>query len=470
MLIVSPSFMWITSPLKSYTLMDTQKNWNKILDIIKNQVSAVNFKGWFSKTEAAEISDTQITIKVPSAFFKDQLILKYNSIIRSSVNEALGKDLKLNFIIDSTISEKINSQKKGREEENEDSFFSLPQSQPQPVSNLNSKFTLENFVVGLTNNLAYAAAQAVIQNPGISYNPLFIYGPSGVGKTHLMQAIGNALLKKNPYLKIIIAPSEKFMNDFVQSIQTKKMGDFRSKYRNCGLFLIDDVQFISGKDSTQEEFFHTFNEIHSKNLQIVLTSDKPPNEIQKLEPRLLSRFQGGLMVDIQLPDFDTRMAILKAKLTERGESLPEDILNLIAENIVSNTRELEGKLIQILQMSRLKGETPTLDSLKNILGKPQNTNSKLDHRRVLSTVNNYFNLKLADLTGPRRQKELVLPRQLAMYILQKECGLPLERIGEILGGRDHTTIMHGVSKIDKAAQRDREIQRLLIELKHQLTN
>ena len=176
------------------------------------------------------------------------------------------------------------------------------------------------------------------------------------------------------------------------------------------------------------------------------------------------------MVDIQLPDFDTRMAILKAKLTERGESLPEDILNLIAENIVSNTRELEGKLIQILQMSRLKGETPTLDSLKNILGKPQNTNSKLDHRRVLSTVNNYFNLKLADLTGPRRQKELVLPRQLAMYILQKECGLPLERIGEILGGRDHTTIMHGVSKIDKAAQRDREIQRLLIELKHQLTN
>src|SRR3989338_11137654 len=382
--------MWITSPLKSYTLMDTQKNWNKILDIIKNQVSAVNFKGWFSKTEAAEISDTQITIKVPSAFFKDQLILKYNSIIRSSVNEALGKDLKLNFIIDSTISEKINSQKKGREEENEDSFFSLPQSQPQPVSNLNSKFTLENFVVGLTNNLAYAAAQAIVQNPGTSYNPLFIYGPSGVGKTHLMQAIGNALLSKNPNSKLVFASSERFMVDFVESLQTKRMRDFRQKYRNCDLLLLDDVQFFSGKESIQEEFFHTFNELQTKSSQLIFTSDRSPNEIAKLEDRLRSRLQGGLMVDIQLPDFETRMAILKAKLKEKGESLPDEILSQIAGSVTSNTRELEGKLIQIIQMSKSGGQDINSDSIQRFLGTPlpESKQQNLDYKKVLNTINN----------------------------------------------------------------------------------
>ncbi len=447
--------------------MDKEKTWQKIIEYIKQQISSPNFRTWFSQASLIDLDDTKLTLAVPSAFIKGQLISRYEILVRSAIEEVTGKKLSIEYSIDPS---KLNK-KLPPPEENEDIFNFSKNSQTSQISTLNPKYTLDNFVVGLTNNLAYAAAQAVVQNPGSSYNPLFIYGPSGVGKTHLMQAIGTALLKKNPYSKIIFAPSEKFMNDFVESIQTKRMGDFRSKYRNCDLFLIDDVQFISGKDSTQEEFFHTFNEIHSKNLQIVLTSDKPPNDIQKLEPRLLSRFQGGLMVDIQLPDFDTRMAILKAKLSEKKETLSEEILGLIAENVESNTRELEGKLIQILQMSKMSGLPLTIEFVKNALGKKTGTSKmNLDHKKVLNGVNSYFNIKLIDLTGPRRQKELVLPRQLAMYLMYQECKLPMERIGEILGGRDHTTILHGIKKIELASQRDREVQRLLIELKQQLSS
>ncbi|MBI4037104.1 chromosomal replication initiator protein DnaA, partial [Candidatus Daviesbacteria bacterium] len=332
------------------------------------------------------------------------------------------------------------------------------------------KYTLENFMVGLSNNLAYAAAQAVVQNPGVSYNPLFIYGGTGVGKTHLMIGIGNILLKKSPYLKIIYCSSERFTNDFIESIQTKRTNEFRTRYRSCDLLLIDDIQFISGRDSTQEEFFHTFNELQAKNTQIILTADRPPNEIQKLEGRLASRFQGGLMVDIQQPDFDTRVAILKAKCQERGEIVPERVLTLIAESMPTNARELEGKLIQILQTIKLSGQAITEEMVKNFLGQPLVSPQKIDHKKVLGHINQYFNLKMADITGPNRKKELVLPRQLAMYILYKECQLPYERIGEMLGGRDHTTIMHGVEKINEAASRDREIQRLLIEIKQVLQN
>ncbi|MDO8498599.1 MAG: chromosomal replication initiator protein DnaA, partial [bacterium] len=335
---------------------------------------------------------------------------------------------------------------------------------------LNPRYTLQSFMVGLSNNLAYAAAQAVIQNPGLSYNPLFVYGGTGVGKTHLMHAIGNELLSKNPRLKIIYCSSERFMNDLIQSIQTKRTGDFRARYRACDLLLIDDIQFISGRDSTQEEFFHTFNELQTKNSQIVLTSDRPPNEIQKLEGRLASRFQGGLMVDIQLPDFDTRVAILKAKCSERGDSVSESILTIIAENMPTNARELEGKLVQIVQGAKLTGQILTEDSVKKVLGQPTQPTGgqKPDYKKVISAVIQYFSIKMSEITGPRRKKGLVLPRQLAMYLLYEECKLPYEKIGDLLGGRDHTTIMHGVEKMREAVTRDREIQRMLIEIKQSL--
>ncbi len=450
--------------------MDEQKVWNKVLEKIKNEISGGNFNTWFKQTKFGGIEDESITIFVPSAFVQDQLIKRYERLLKETITAVYSKDLNLIYKVDPSKFAKSGKVEIG---ENEEIFFdSYPQTTiASPNIILNPKFSLENFVVGLTNNLAFAAAQAVVANPGISYNPLFIYGPSGVGKTHLMQGIGNALITKNPTLKLVYVSSERFMNDLVESIQTKKTGDFRQKYRNCDVFLIDDIQFISGRDSTQEEFFHTFNELQGKNSQLVMTSDRPPKEIQKLEPRLASRFAGGLMVDIQLPDIDTRMAILKAKLNERGETLPEDILSQIAENSDSSIRELEGKLIQILQISKATPDLVNSQLISRYIGsqtaKPQNQGN-INQDKVIPAINQFFNIQIEDLIGPRRQKELVLPRQIAMYILYEDCKLPFERIGSLLGGRDHTTIMHGVEKIKELQNRDREIQRLLIEVRQQI--
>jgi chromosomal replication initiator protein len=284
-----------------------------------------------------------------------------------------------------------------------------------------------------------------------------------------MQGIANAMLARNPDIKVVFASSERFMNDFIESIKSKSTESFRHKYRSCDIILIDDIQFISGKDSTQEEFFHTFNDLHSKNSQLVFTSDRPPHEIEKLESRLASRFQGGLMVDVQLPDFDTRMAILKAKLTEKNESLPEEFLNMIAEEITSNTRELEGKLIQLLQRRKLSGQALEEEDVRKVLGnKPAQRSQNLNPNQVLEGTTKFFNVTVSDVLGPRRQKELVLPRQIAMFLMYEECKTPFEKIGEILGGRDHTTVMHGVDKIREAVNRDREIQRLVTEVKQQL--
>ncbi|MCL5784422.1 MAG: chromosomal replication initiator protein DnaA [Patescibacteria group bacterium] len=440
-----------------------EKQWLKVLDNIRDQLSPANFRTWFVKTECQIGEGHTLTIIVSSSFIKDNISKRFLPILQSAIEQSFGPGWEIIFKVDPSL-----ANKKIAEEEVELNF--TPSVAPHPNSGLNYRYTLENFVVGLSNNLAYAAAQAVVQNPGTSYNPLFVYGGTGVGKTHLMHGIGNALLRKNPGIKIVYCSSERFMNDLVQGIQTKRTGDFRAKYRSCDLLLIDDIQFISGRDSTQEEFFHTFNELQTKNSQIILTSDRPPNEIQKLESRLASRFQGGLMVDIQLPDFDTRVAILKAKCQERGENLSENTLTLVAESMPTNARELEGKLIQIIQSAKLVGQPLTEETIINYLGKSPTASLKIDYKKVFSEINQYFNIKMTDMTGPRRKKELVVPRQLAMYFLYEECKLPYERIGELLGGRDHTTIMHGVEKIRESQQRDREIQRMLIEIKQCLQN
>ncbi|MCL4366757.1 chromosomal replication initiator protein DnaA [Patescibacteria group bacterium] len=439
-----------------------EKQWAKVLTLIKEQVSAANYRTWFAQSLLQEQTAKKLLISVPSAFIKQQLSSKYQELLQSSISQVFGQNINFEITIDSS-QENINPP---------DSLIELDLLNNLPVNThehgLNTKHTMKNFVVGLSNNLAYAAAQAVIQNPGLSYNPLFIYGGTGVGKTHLMHGIGNALLQKNPRIKIVYCSSEKFTNDFIQSIQNKRTGEFRGKYRMCDLLLVDDIQFISGRDSTQEEFFHTFNELHTNGSQIILTSDRPPQEMQKLESRLLSRFQGGLMVDIQQPDFDTRVAILRAKGEERGEIVPEEILTLIAEVFPTNARELEGKLLQVIQTAKLSGEELTIDFARKILGKPGISEQKIDYKKVISEINQYFNIKMAEIVGPRRKKELVLPRQLAMYLLYEECKLPYERIGDILGGRDHTTVLHGVEKIRESVNRDREIQRMLIEIKQSL--
>ena len=436
--------------------MDNLRLWHKFLQLIKPVVGADNFKAYFIKTTLKSSVDNKIILSTPSAFIKETLQQKYTTVLEDTFVKLLDKKVTIEFIVKET---------EGRNDTNEEDFF-------QPIqiktSILNPKYTLQNFVVGPSNNVAYAAAAAVVENPGTSYNPLFIYGGTGVGKTHLMLGIGNAILDKKPHIKIIYSPSEKFMNDYVEAIQTHKMGALRAKYRSPDVLLIDDIQFFSGREGTQEEFFHTFNELVSKNCQIVLTSDRSPHEIAKLEDRLKSRFVGGLMIDIQPPDFDTRVAILRAKCLEQGESLSEETLQLLASSYATNIRELEGRLVQILQILKTQNLAPTTENISLHLQTTPKSSFKIDPKLVLTTICDYFNLNQKDLLGQRRQKELVLPRHITMFILSEHLNLTVEKIGQILGKRDHTTVMHGRDKIKKLADTDREIQRMLGEIKQQL--
>lgn len=445
------------------TSVDNQKIWQKILRLIKTQISPINH-GWFINSDLEDVKGDKIIISVPTIFFAENLTRRFLDQIEQSASETLGKKVKVEFKVDSSKLAK-SSQKKAAEQETE---FELPFTESKISYSLNPKFTLDNFVVGLSNNVAFAAAQAVVQNPGTSYNPLLIYGGTGVGKTHLMLGIGNAILQKDPHIKVIYCPSETFMNDYVEAIQTHRMGDLRRKYRQAGLLLIDDVQFFSGREGTQEEFFHTFNELHSRNSQMILTSDRPPQEIAKLEDRLKSRFAGGLMVDIQSPDFDTRVAILRAKCAERGENLPEETLKLLASSLETNIRELEGKLIQILQTLKTHNLPPTPQNIIPHLQSASTPKAGLDYKKVMTTVCSYFDLSQKDLSGPKRQKELVLPRHIVMFMLCEEMGLTVEKVGQVLGGRDHTTVMHGRDRIKKLLTQDREIQKMFIEIKQRM--
>jgi len=437
------------------TIMDNLRLWHKALENIKHEVSSATLRTFFIKTTLKEVTEDKVTLTTPSAFTQETLIQNHLSLLEAVFEKLLGKKVDIEVLIKEVVIETP-----------EEDFFQPLQTQ---AFQLNPKFTLENYVVGPTNNVAFAAAQAVAQNPGTSYNPLFIYGGTGVGKTHLMLAIGNAILAKKPHAKIIYSPSEKFTNDYVEAIQTHKMGSLRAKYRSPDALLIDDIQFFSGREGTQEEFFHTFNELIGKNSQIVLTSDRSPHEIAKIEDRLKSRFAGGLMLDIQPPDFDTRVAILRAKCDEQQVTLPEEALHLLASSFDTNIRELEGKLVGILQLLKAQNLPPTTENISMHLKLPARQKLKIDPKTVLEIVCDYFNINQKDLTGARRQKELVLPRHITMFILSEHLNMTVEKIGQVLGKRDHTTVMHGRDKIKGLINTDREIQRVLAEIKSRLS-
>lgn len=451
--------MWITA--SQITTMDKDKLWRKISQELKDELSSASFRTWFSGVSISKVAKGCVTFATPSGFIQENIKSRYLKLLESSLEKALGNKVTVEFTV-------VPGTAKPKALEQEEGLF-IPDYTPTSIPTVNPKYTLQNFVVGLSNNVAYAAAQAVSQNPGTSYNPLFLYGSTGVGKTHLMLAIGNTILARNPNYKVIYCSSEKFMNDYVGAIQNRKMGDLRNKYRSAHILLIDDIQFFSGREGTQEEFFHTFNELQGKNAQIVITSDRPPHEIAKIEDRLKSRFAGGLMVDIQPPDFDTRVAILKAKCLERGESLPEDSLKLIASSMQTNIRELEGKLIQIIQLLRTQNLPPTVENISGHLNQ-QVSRLPSDHKQILSAICRFFDLNLKDLTGPKRQKELVLPRHITMYLLSEELGMTVEKIGQVLGGRDHTTVMHGRDRIKGALDKDMDVQKLVGDVKKALTS
>jgi len=434
--------------------MTNEQIWQAVLGEIELNLSRANFTTWFKHTFILNYNDEEIIIGVPNQFTQTWLENKYNPQILSTLENILNHKIK-NIIYQ--IENKQNSlQDTSSSLNNTPKHTSQERTQAQsektlPHTNhgLNSRYTFDNFIVGKGNELAHAACQAVVNNPGSTYNPLFIYGGVGLGKTHLLQAIGNELFKKQE--KVLYTTSEKFTNDYIYSIKNGRAKEFKNFYRNIDVFLIDDIQFMAGKDGTQEEFFHTFNELHQADKQIVITADRAPKTMIAVEKRLLSRFNQGMIVDIVQPDPETKIAILEKKCQEKKYTIIREILEYIAENVQNNIRELEGALTRIIAYHQFNNSTPTIDSTKNILSDllAETQIKSTTPQDIMNAVSRFYNLQIKDLTGKTRKKEIVEPRQISIYLMRKELSTSYPTIGEALGGRDHTTAMHAFNKIEK---------------------
>nr|MBP7279722.1 chromosomal replication initiator protein DnaA [Sedimentibacter sp.] len=407
--------------------------WEKTLNVIKVELTEVSFNTWLKAIQPVSIKENLITFSVPDDFTKGILEARYSKLIKNALKQVTSEYYDIRLII--PTEENFTSIMTERSEIN--------QSEESVNSSLNPKYTFETFVIGNSNRLAHAASVAVAESPAKAYNPLFIYGGVGLGKTHLMHAIGHYILKQNMRSKVVYISSETFTNELINSIRDDRNNEFRSKYRNVDVLLIDDIQFIAGKESTQEEFFHTFNSLYEANKQIIISSDRPPKEIRTLEERLRSRFEQGLIADIQPPDLETRIAILRKKAKSENLSISDDVMLLIAKKIHSNIRELEGALIRVVAYSSLTNgeinEELANEALKDILSnsKPK----KVTPSAIKDVVGNYYNIKIEDFNAKKRNKSIVLPRQIAMFLCRELTDLSLPRIGEEFG-RDHTTIMH----------------------------
>ena len=406
------------------------------------------------------------TISVPNSFTQDILDKRYKDLVANSIEVVCSKLYKIEFVIASEAFEK---------EEIKDSSSNTSSKSivvnDEMSSTLNPKYTFNSFVIGNSNRFAHAASLAVAESPAKAYNPLFIYGGVGLGKTHLMHAIGHYILDNNPSAKVVYVSSEKFTNELINAIKDDKNEDFRNKYRNVDVLLIDDIQFIAGKERTQEEFFHTFNALHDANKQIILSSDRPPKEIPTLEDRLRSRFEWGLIADIQVPDFETRMAILKKKADVENLNVANEVMGYIATKIKSNIRELEGALIRIIAYSSLTNREVTVDlaseALKDIISKKQGKHITIDI--IQDVVSSYFNLRVEDLKSQRRTRNVAYPRQIAMYLSRKLTDMSLPKIGEEFGGRDHTTVIHAYEKISENLKTDDSLQHTINDITKKLT-
>ena len=440
-----------------------QKQWEAILSIIELETSSVSFNTWFKDTELLDIEDTVLVVSVKNEFTKEILNTRYLELIRNSALQVLNREYAINFVLPN---EQTNlAQKAIKKNEQLQDPLNYP-------SNLNPRYVFDSFVVGNSNRMAHAAALAVAEAPARAYNPLFLYGGVGLGKTHLMHSIAHYILDQNPSAKVIYASSEKFTNELINSIRDDKNESFRNKYRNIDVLLIDDIQFITGKERTQEEFFHTFNALYEANKQIIICSDRPPKEIETLEERLRSRFEWGLIADIQSPDLETRIAILRKKAEIENLSVPEDVLLFIAKTVISNIRELEGALNRILAFSSLTNKPITVElaneALKDLISKDKPKVITAEY--ILEVVANYFHLKPEELKSSKRTRNIAYPRQIAMYLCRKLTDLSLPKIGEKFGGRDHTTIIHGFDKISRELQTDIELTQMLNELESKITS
>ena len=444
---------------------DLKNLWDKTLDIIKSELSEVSFNTWIKSCEPLSISSNTLKISVPNSFTQDILDKRYKDLVANSIKAVCSKLYTIEFIIMSEIYEK----EEIKSSSNQKSKAVVVNDEMS--STLNPKYTFNSFVIGNSNRFAHAASLAVAESPAKAYNPLFIYGGVGLGKTHLMHAIGHYILDGNPNAKVVYVSSEKFTNELINAIKDDKNEEFRNKYRNVDILLIDDIQFIAGKERTQEEFFHTFNALHDANKQIILSSDRPPKEIPTLEDRLRSRFEWGLIADIQVPDFETRMAILKKKADVENLNVANEVMGYIATKIKSNIRELEGALIRIIAYSSLTNREVTVDlateALKDIISKKQGKHVTID--LIQDVVSSYFNLRVEDLKSQRRTRNVAYPRQIAMYLSRKLTDMSLPKIGEEFGGRDHTTVIHAYEKISENLKTDDSLQSTVNDITKKLT-
>jgi chromosomal replication initiator protein len=440
--------------------MNNQQLWQAILGHLEISLSKANFNTWFKNTGIAERGQDYILIHIPDMFHKNWISSKYQPEILKALKSLAPEIKEIKYQIGSGSPQNTTSQQKNQTASQKSGKFENPENnQTIPTSGLNPKYTFETFITGKNNELAHAASQAVAKTPGTQYNPLFIYGGVGLGKTHLMQAVGHRMLASNPRCKILYVSSEKFTNDYIDSIKQKRTEEFKKRYREVDVLMIDDIQFISGKEGTQEEFFHTFNEIRDKGKQIIITSDRAPKEISAVEQRLISRFEWGMVADIQAPDLETRMAILRNKMEKRGVRIDEPILFYLAENIQNNVRELEGALNKLAVYQQMQNRGLFLEEAKNILTSIIGIKKRVTSaKKVAELVAEFYNITLEDLIKQSRKKEFVKPRQIAMYIIRKQLDSSFPSIGDFFGGRDHTTVMHAVEKMEGLLQEKPEFK------------
>lgn len=452
--------------------------WQSVLGEIELSVSHATFTTWFKNTELIDQNEAGVVISVPNIFAKKQFEVKFNDQIKVVLEKNGVKPKQITYIINSTGKKtRLNRETTAEPAtNNQDLADQLISQSTNPVtktsatnsSGLNPRYTFDNFIVGSSNDLAYTASQAVAANPGVKYNPIYLYGGVGLGKTHLMQAIGNEVIKNDPKARILYISSETFVSEFLDHIRFKKKG-FSEKYRNVDILIVDDMQFIAGKEKTQEEFFHTFNHLHQNNKQIIISSDKPPKSIPTLTERLRSRFEMGMAIDIQMPDFETRCAILNIKASMSGVNLKRDTVEYLATNIKTNIRELEGALNQLLAYAEMRGVEPDISTAEGLLGnirhsRPQHISSK----QIIDRTAKHFQIETSEICSSKRDKYIVVPRQIAMYLLRSELHLSFPKIANELGRKDHTTAIHSVEKIEKAIKLDYMIREQVASIREKL--
>ncbi|MEI7683235.1 MAG: chromosomal replication initiator protein DnaA [Candidatus Saccharibacteria bacterium] len=456
--------------------------WQAVLGEIELSVPHGSYVTWFKPTRLLKIKDDTITIGVSNVFAIQQMEKKYSPLLKEILAKNGLTPKHLEFKIHSGLGAKkqpkedvevISEDQQNNQLDNQDQAPKTPAYRTNALSHsyrqgLNERYTFDNFVVGSGNELAYAACQAIAVNPGTKYNPLFLYGGAGIGKTHLIQAAGNAVVARKKDARVVYASSEQFVQEFADALRYKKNTDFANHYRSVDVFIMDDVQFLAGKERVQDEFFHTFNALHQANKQIIISSDKPPGDIPTLEDRLKSRFTWGMSIDMQNPDFETRCAIIHIKASAHGLDLKPDLVEYMSNLFQTNIRELEGALNQLLAFCEMRGLEPDLLVATGLLGSRKSRPKHISAKQIIERTAKHFQVSMEDIVGPKRDKDIVVPRQVAMYILRSELHLSFPKIARELGRKDHTTAIHSVDKIDKELAFDTDMRAAINEIKERL--